>query len=82
MNGSLWVTKITAATACSETPAERALCCCGSAQQVNVGGKKRKNALDGIGGGGSMRAAGGGGSYEDYAHGSSRQRVEFQRGRD
>ena len=47
-----------------------------------MGGKKRKNPLDGIGGGGQMRAAGGGGSYEDYAHGSSRQRVEFQRARD
>jgi SNW domain-containing protein 1 len=47
-----------------------------------VGGKKRKNALDGIGGGGQMRAGGGGGSYEDYAAGSSRSRVEFQRGRD
>ena len=49
---------------------------------AQVGGKKRKNALDGIGGGGQMRAGGGGGSYEDYAAGSSRSRVEFQRGRD
>jgi SNW domain-containing protein 1 len=45
-------------------------------------GSKRKNPLDKIGGGGAMRAGGGGGSYEDYAHGSSRSRVEFSRGRD
>lgn len=47
--------------------------------QVNEG--KKRGALDHIGGGGAMRAGGGGGSYEDYAHGSSRSRVEFSRGR-
>lgn len=47
--------------------------------QVNEG--KKKGALDHIGGGGAMRAGGGGGSYEDYAQGSSRSRVEFSKGR-
>ena len=48
--------------------------------EVNRG--KRAGPLDGIGGGGAMRAGGGGGSYEDYAGGSSRSRVEFSRGHD
>ncbi|EIE21068.1 hypothetical protein COCSUDRAFT_54108 [Coccomyxa subellipsoidea C-169] len=47
--------------------------------KVNEG--KKKGALDHIGGGGAMRAGGGGGSYEDYAQGSSRSRVEFSKGR-
>ncbi|KAK9813503.1 hypothetical protein WJX73_002946 [Symbiochloris irregularis] len=43
--------------------------------------KDKRGALDHIGGGGRMAASGGGGSYEDYAHGSSRSKVEFSRGR-
>jgi len=45
------------------------------------GGSRKKNALDGIGGGGAMRAGGGGGKYEDYAGGSSRSNVQFERSR-
>ena len=48
---------------------------------TDVRAGKRKNALDGIGGGGQMAAGGGGGRYEDYAGGSSRSRVDFNRGR-
>ncbi|DBA77030.1 hypothetical protein WJX77_001964 [Trebouxia sp. C0004] len=45
------------------------------------GGSRKKNALDSIGGGGAMRAGGGGGKYEDYAGGSSRSNVQFERSR-
>ena len=44
-------------------------------------GSRKKNALDSIGGGGAMRAGGGGGKYEDYAGGSSRSSVQFERSR-
>ena len=43
-------------------------------------GKRKAGALDGIGQGGALRAGGGGGSYDDYAGGSSRSRMEFSRG--
>lgn len=42
---------------------------------------KKGNALDSIGGGGAMRAGGGGGKYDDYAGGSSRSHVDFERSR-
>ena len=41
----------------------------------------RRMPLDSIGGGGAMRAGGGGGKYEDYAGGSSRSQVQFERSR-
>lgn len=47
----------------------------------NVRGSRKRNALDSIGGGGAMRAGGGGGKYEDYAGGSSRSQVQFERSR-
>lgn len=47
----------------------------------NVRGSRKKNALESIGGGGAMRAGGGGGKYEDYAGGSSRSQVQFERSR-
>ncbi|CAI5960091.1 unnamed protein product [Closterium sp. NIES-65] len=42
--------------------------------------KTGKKALDKVGAGGTMRASGGGGSYEAYEGGSSRNRVDFERG--
>lgn len=47
----------------------------------SVRNDKKPGALDHIGSGGGMRAGGGGGSYEDYASGSSRSKVDFARGR-
>eukprot|EP00249_Psilotum_nudum_P018754 c26948_g1_i1 orf=153-1952(+) len=43
--------------------------------------KKGKKALDRVGGGGTMRASAGSGMKESYEGGSSRSRVEFERGR-
>ncbi|GJP39943.1 hypothetical protein CLOM_g24259 [Closterium sp. NIES-68] len=43
--------------------------------------KTGKKAMDKVGAGGTMRASGGGGSYDAYEGGSSRNRVDFERGR-
>ncbi|KAJ7196146.1 hypothetical protein O6H91_Y509300 [Diphasiastrum complanatum] len=43
--------------------------------------KKGKKALDRVGGGGTMRASAGSAMKESYEGGSSRSRVEFERGR-
>ncbi|BBN10480.1 SNW domain-containing protein 1 [Marchantia polymorpha subsp. ruderalis] len=42
--------------------------------------KKGKKTLDRVGGGGTMRASGGSGPKETYEGGSSRSRVDFERG--
>ncbi|GLJ15368.1 hypothetical protein SUGI_0252100 [Cryptomeria japonica] len=43
--------------------------------------KKGKKAMDKIGGGGTMKASAGSGMKESYEGGSSRSRIDFQRGR-
>ena len=44
--------------------------------------RDKPGPLDAVGGGGGMKAAGGGGSYDDYKGGSSRSRVDFQKGKE
>ncbi len=46
---------------------------------LQIAGSK-KRGLDGIGKSGGMAAGGGGGSYDDYASGSGRSKVNFQKG--
>jgi SNW domain-containing protein 1 len=42
--------------------------------------KRGKKALDRVGGGDTMRASAGAGNKESYEGGSSRTRVDFERG--